>query len=208
MGAYLSLHNNTDDVIMVKLTANTAVFLPIVSSLATVVAGAITILTAGAAATLFFIGDLAITGIMAGAASGVALTGVTGVAGATTKALESRYKSGGFTKVLPGKTWKGPYQTLSLNQRVWLIRLDPNKSKTSLAVRTADSSVFTGATKDSNNVYKAADTYYFKWKPMDLSHSGVAQELHAAAATIADVAGDWNASQYRCRCRGHILSTV
>jgi hypothetical protein len=202
MGSSLSLHNNTDDIIMVKMTANTAVFLPLISGIAAVGAVALTMVTAGAAAPLLTIGGVAISGAAAGAGaaalgSSAAILATRTAVNAAETALTNGYERDGFIKVLPGHTYQNPKQTLSLNQRMWLIRLDKIDGGTGLKIRTADSSVWTGATDKSNITYNANDTKYFQWKTIDLSQSGGAQEQprHAAVApapggnVIADIRG-------------------
>lgn len=193
MGSTLSFHNNTDDVIMVKLTANTKVLVPIITGVGIVGATALTALTAGAAAPLLTVGGIAISGATAAGVTATATAATallitrTAVSDAE-KALESGYEREGFHKVMPGKTWKHGKQTLSLNQRMWLIRLDTNKDKTTIAVRTADSSVWTGATNKSNNSYKATDKKHFKWKTVDFTKRGGAQDPRAAqeSRTLGD----------------------
>lgn len=177
MGSYVSFLNDTDDVIMVKLTANTKVFLPIITGVAFVGAAALTAVTAGAAAPLLTIGGVAISGAAAGAGTAAVLSGAALLATRTAvndaeSALASGYARDGYIKVQPGKTWKAGKQTLSLNQRMWLIRLDKDKGGTALSVRTADSSIWTGATANSINQYRASDMNYFRFKTVDISRGG------------------------------------
>ena len=60
MGSQVSLQNDTDDIIMVKLTANGRVLAPILAGVVVVVGGAAAVMTAGTA-TAFTVAGAAIT---------------------------------------------------------------------------------------------------------------------------------------------------
>jgi len=174
MGSTVSFLNDTDDIIMVKLSANTAVLSPIVTFVGILGTAAVTFMTAGAAAPLFMVGEIAISGAAAGAATGHVGSGVVVFAIKETvnifqTALSNGYKRDGFTTVLPGRVYKFRKQTLSLNQRMWLIRLDERDNGTHLIIRTADSSVWTGPTAGSDRQYRANDPCYFPFKMVDSS---------------------------------------
>lgn len=169
MGSYVSLLNDTDDVIMVKLTANTRILAPIVAGVVAIGGGVVTVMTGGLAGGLTVAGttlSYAAIGGAASVASGVIANQITtSVLKTFEKGMISGYEREGFDKVRPGQKWTGPKQTLALNQRMWLIRLDGNNK--TMKVRTADSSVWTGNTADSDSTYVASDPYYFPFKLQD-----------------------------------------
>jgi len=169
MGSYVSLLNDTDDVIMVKLTANTRILAPIIAGVVAIAGGVATVLTGGLA------GGVALSGTtLTYAAIGAAGTTIsTVIANSITNSvladfeakMISGYEREGFAKVFPGHKWRGPKQTLGLNQRMWLVRFDGN-GKT-MKLRTADSSVWTGNTADSDRTYRANNYDYFQFKLVD-----------------------------------------
>uniref|UniRef100_A0A7S1GFJ9 Uncharacterized protein n=1 Tax=Skeletonema marinoi TaxID=267567 RepID=A0A7S1GFJ9_9STRA len=171
MGSTVSFLNDTDDVIMVKLTANTRIIAPIVTGVVALVGGAVTVMTGGMAGGLSVAGTT-ITYTAIGAAASTASAAIansitSSVLATFEKKMIKGYEREGFAAVRPGQKWTGPRQTLSLNQRMWLVRLDGNSGSKTMKIRTADSSVWTGSTDDSTRTYVASDPYYFPFQLKD-----------------------------------------
>ena len=74
----------------------------------------------------------------------------------------------GFYKAVnPRTTYTFCTQCFSLNQRImWLVRRQESSCCEHLKIilHTADSSVWTRATPNSNFTYRAGNNRYFKWK--------------------------------------------
>jgi len=163
MGSTLSILNDTDDVIMVKLTANTKVIVPIVDIGSAAVVGTLIIFTGG------------IAGIVATFALPVVHSAAAAITDNYQRQVQGEFEKNGYTKVSPGqeyvcckrkKNGSRKLQTLSLNQRMWLVRIETKKFKNffKTSLQTANKSVFTGKTHKSNNQYRASDTTTFNWK--------------------------------------------
>jgi len=172
MGALVStvsLYNDTDDPIMVKVTANTAIIAPIVTGFVAIGGGLVTLMTGGLAGSVAVAGTTLTYSALAGATTAVtsvlANTITKTVLADFEKSMESGYMKEGYAKVNPGERWTSGSQTLSLNLRMWLTRLDGD-GKT-LSIRTADSSVWAGSTAGSDRLYTASDTNYFAFETMD-----------------------------------------
>ena len=131
MGALVStvsLFNDTDDPIMVKVTPNTAVFAPIITAVVAIGGVAATIMTGGLAGSVAVLGTtLTYTALSGGA---VAVTSVLSntitkaVLADFEKSMESGYLREGYALVHPGTKWTSANETLSLNLRMWITRFD------------------------------------------------------------------------------------
>ena len=167
MGSSMSFYNDTSDRIMIKRTANTKVIAPVVAGVVALTGGVLTIVT-GALGGIATVEATTITyvAIAGGAVSiGLAAGQLTGdiVIDSLEDDLASGYIKEGWMEVLPGKEYKWPQQSLSLNQRLWCVRFSNLEGK-KFNCYTADSSVWTGPTVDSNIRYIASKNSYFSWK--------------------------------------------
>jgi len=164
----MSFYNNTDDIIMVKRTANTKVIAPIAASVVAIGGTALTLMTGGLTGTLTVYGTVitytAIAGVAIGVGAGLATLTSAMIIDDFEDNLVSQYEDNGFRKINPGKEHRWGKQSLSLNQRMWCVRLTQDGNR--MHLRTANSSVWTGGTKNKNIRYKASSKY-FDWEVAD-----------------------------------------
>lgn len=165
----MSFYNDTDDTIMVKRTVNTKVIAPIAASMVAIVGSVVTVMTAGGTAGVAAAGTTitysAIVGVGIGAAVGVATMTNDLLFDDFEDNLIAGYKEEGFIEVKPRTEKKWGKQSLSLNQRLFCTRF--TRDGDVMHIRTATSSVWTGATNNSNIKYKASNRSYFDWEIHD-----------------------------------------
>jgi hypothetical protein len=186
MGSTMSFRNDTKDVIMVKRTANTKVISPIAASIVAIAGTAATVMTGG------LTGGVTVSGTIITYTTITAIgIGTTGLLTAFTSemivnefedSLISEYEKKGFRKINPGKEHRWGKQSLSLNQRMWCVRLDQDDNV--MYLRSANSSVWTGGTKNKNIRYKASSKY-FDWELVDTyTVEGETSESRAEGDTL------------------------
>jgi len=145
MGSNLSLLNDTDDVIMVKVTLNTAVLPRIGVDIAAGIQSAYRTVQENNTCQDY-------------------TPQATTVEEADETSLISSYEKEGFVKVVPGTKWTQDRAVLSKDQRMWLVRLGRGDTGRVSTIRTANSSVLAGRTKNSMSVYEASETKHFRWQ--------------------------------------------
>jgi hypothetical protein len=94
--------------------------------------------------------------------------------------LSGAASMGGYQKLLPGQTFSTRQNMLGLNLRAWIIRIQ--KTDQAVVIRRANSSVWTGATIGSTNIYKVTNKKYFKnWRT-----ETIPVEVHIESQTESD----------------------
>ena len=165
MGAYCSIHNDTqDETVMVYVGVNTKVLQPILWS----ITGAATLLSGGVAMGSVP-GILSVT--IAGEASVlISVSTLTAAAGgfvsATNFVLEqlqtqlvNDLAKGGYHKLLPGQTYTTQKLTPGLNLRAWIVRIQ--KTDHAIIIKRGDASVWSGPKPGSRAVYRVLDKRVF-----------------------------------------------
>jgi len=169
MGSSVSLFNDTDDTIYVKITANTKVITPLVTAFVAINGVAATICTGGLLGGIAVAGTTLTFSALAGGATALASTLTDTITKAVIDDTEKRMKSGlvkeGWDMVLPGQKVTYGGLTLSLNLRMWITRFD--RGEQTMILSTANSSVWSGGTADSDITYFANDPAYFPFETIN-----------------------------------------
>ena len=163
MGSYVSIFNDTGDVIMIKLTLNSAVYAPFSAEIFPITTVIATVCSPAAIGGITDVErDRIYRAVVTGNIEAITTIEKSSLADKYSMGLISGYEKEGYEKVMPGRKWKSTKKTLSLNQRMWLVRLKKD-DKGATTTLSANSSVWTGRTANSEFVYQANERKYFRW---------------------------------------------
>jgi hypothetical protein len=179
MGSYCSIHNDTkDETVMVYVGANPQVLKPIlwsISGFAALLSGAASMGMIGVTAAEWVVAEqtLMVSVSAMSSAAGALVSASNWVLDTVQNKFVADFSKGGYHKLLPGQTFTTSQKTLGLNLRAWIIRIQ--KTKQAIIIRRANSSVWTGATNRSTNIYNVTNQKYFKnWRtetiPVQVQH--------------------------------------
>uniref|UniRef100_A0A7S4JN49 Uncharacterized protein n=1 Tax=Odontella aurita TaxID=265563 RepID=A0A7S4JN49_9STRA len=152
MWSRCSIHNDTDDeTVMVFLGANTKVIKAVfwtITGLATLASGAA---SWGAVQLTSKVAELTVAEYTIAISASTVATAAGGIVSAAKWVLEEVQNKmvvdltkGGYSKLLPGQTYTSGKLPMSLNMRVWVVRIKQTES--SIIVRRSNCSVWSGQT--------------------------------------------------------------